>query len=71
MHTIKIHNVETGEVIEREMTKEEIAQIEADKLAFEAEKKARQEMEVKKEAAAAKLASLGITVEDLKVLGLG
>jgi hypothetical protein len=31
MTTIKIHNVETGEVIEREMNAEELAQWEADK----------------------------------------
>ena len=31
MTTIKIHNVETGEVIEREMTPEELTQWEIDK----------------------------------------
>jgi hypothetical protein len=34
---VKIHNVETGEVIEREMNNEEFAQYEIDRLAFEAE----------------------------------
>lgn len=35
---IKIHNVETGEVIEREMTAEEYAQHQIDVAAYEAHK---------------------------------
>jgi len=34
---VKIHNVETNEVIEREMTDEEFAQHELDRLAHEAQ----------------------------------
>lgn len=71
MPTIKIHNVETDEIIEREMTADELAQMEADQAAFEAAKKERKEAEEKKEAAAAKLAALGLTTDDLKALGLG
>jgi len=65
MTTIKIHNVETGEVIEREMNAEELAQWELDKAQAEATAQA------KAEAAAAKAAlleKLGITEEEAKLL---
>ena len=65
MTHIKIHNIETGEVIEREMNDEELAQLELDKAAAEAEAQA------KAEAAAAKAAlleKLGITEEEAKLL---
>lgn len=65
MTTIKIHNVETGEVIEREMNAEELAQWELDKAQAEAA------VQAKAEAAAAKAAlleKLGITEEEAKLL---
>lgn len=65
MPTIKIHNVDTGEVIEREMLDEELAQWEADKLAAQLEAK------TIAEAAAAKaslLEKLGITEDEAKLL---
>ena len=62
---IKIHNVETGEVIEREMNAEELAQQAKDK----SEAKARTEAEAKAEAdKAALLAKLGITADEAKLL---
>ena len=65
MTTIKIHNVETGEVIEREMNAEELAQLEADQAAA----LARQEAEAAKAAEkAALLNRLGITEEEAKLL---
>ena len=68
--TIKIHNVETGEIIERELSAEEIKQSIAD----EESSKKRQESiasdEAKKQAAQAKLEALGLTTDDLKALGL-
>jgi hypothetical protein len=65
MPTIKIHNAETGEIIEREMNAEEIADMElryAEKLAriTEAEAKAAQK--------AALLHRLGITEDEAKLL---
>ena len=71
----KIINVETGEVIERELNAEEIAQQEIDEIKS-AEKLAKQLQEeapqiAAKAAAEAKLAALGLTTEDLKALGLG
>lgn len=65
MQTIKIHNAETGEVIEREMTADEFAQYEADKL------EAQQELLAAQERAAAKAAlleKLGITQDEAKLL---
>ena len=65
MLTITIHNVETGEVIERAMNEEELAQAAKDKAENDAINEAR------KEAAAAKaalLAKLGITEEEAKLL---
>jgi membrane protein involved in colicin uptake len=71
MPTIKIHNVESGEVIEREMNSDELAQWEADEAKAAAEAQAKAEAAVKKAAAEAKLAALGLTTDDLKALGLG
>lgn len=65
MSKIKIHNGETGEVIEREMNAEELAQWEA------LQAKAAAEAQAKVEAAAAKAAllqKLGITEEEAKLL---
>ena len=62
---IKIHDVQTGEIIEREMTDEEAAQYKADQIA------AANEAKVKAEAEAAKIAlleKLGITEEEAKLL---
>ena len=65
MPNIKIHNIETDEVIEREMNTEELAQWEADKAA----QAARQEAEATKAAEkAALLNRLGITADEAKLL---
>ena len=63
----KIHNAETGEVIEIEMTDEEYA------IYLENKAKEQQrdlELANAKAAAEAKLADLGLTADDLKALGL-
>ena len=62
---IRIHNIETNEVIDREMTAAEFAQYEADK-ATDAKRQA--EAEAKETAKAALLAQLGITAEQAKLL---
>ena len=62
---IKIHNVETDEVIEREMTNAEFAQYEADQAAQASE---RAEAQAKATAKVALLAQLGITEEQAKLL---
>ena len=65
-------NCETGEVIERPLTAEEIAQREADAAAFaaqEAERKAAEAAALAaKESAQAKLAALGLTAEEIAAL---
>lgn len=65
MTTIKIHNVETGEIIEREMNAEELAQLEIDRQAAIAEKNASMAKAAEK---AALLAQLGITADQAKLL---
>lgn len=59
--TVKIVNAETGEEIERPMNAEELAQLEADKVAAAAE---RAEFEAKISAREAVLAKLGLTAEE-------
>ena len=59
------HNLETGEVFERDATKEELAQAETDK-ANEAAWKA--EVEAKATAKAALLERLGISAEEAALL---
>lgn len=64
MTIIKIHNVETDEVVEREMNAEELAQLEADEAAAKAKAKAATEAAAVK---AALLEKLGITEEEAKL----
>jgi hypothetical protein len=63
---IRIHNLETNEVIDREMTDEEAAALLPNPLSEE-----EQAQLDAKNAAQAKLAALGLTADDLKALGLG
>ena len=62
---IRVHNVETNEVIDREMTDEEFAKWEIDKLNTEAQKA---ELEAKAAARQSILNRLGITAEEAKLL---
>jgi hypothetical protein len=62
---IKIHNVETGEVIEREMNADELAQLAADQIKAQAEADA---VLAKATEKAALLAKLGITDDEAKLL---
>lgn len=70
MPLIKIHNAETGEIIEREMNSDELAQFEADKIARQIEEQKLAEAANKRSAAIAKLQALGLDEDDLKALGL-
>ena len=65
-----IHNVETGEIVEREMNAEELAQWETDKAKAKAEAQVKAEAVAKRAAALAKLEALGLDEDDLKALGL-
>lgn len=63
--TITIHNVETGEIITRDMNTEELAQLEADRVVGNAVKAKQEQTET---ARAAVLARLGITAEEAALL---
>jgi hypothetical protein len=62
---IKIHNAETGEIIEREMNAEELKQWNKDKANSDAELAKIAKAEIDK---AALLAKLGITADEVKLL---
>ena len=62
---IRIHNIETDEIIDREMTNEEAAALLPNPLTKE-----EQAQLDAKNAAQAKLAALGLTADDLNALGL-
>jgi hypothetical protein len=64
-HLIKIHNAATGEIIEREMNAQELAQLAKDAEAFA---KRQAEAEAKATQKAALLDRLGITEEEAKLL---
>jgi len=67
-----IVNCETGEQTIVELTDEEITQLEADRVAFEAERAARDAAEAEKAAAKAsalaKLTALGLTEDEAKAI---
>jgi hypothetical protein len=62
---IHLHNLETGEIIEREMNAEELAQYKKDQAA---QAIAKAEAEAKATARADLLAKLGITAEEAALL---
>lgn len=62
---IKEHNVETGEIIERPFTADELAQFEIDKITAKAEAQAEAAKTAEKQAI---LDQLGITAEQAKLL---
>lgn len=64
------HNIETGEAIERDMTAAEVAQFNKDKAESQAKVDAENKAQAAKEIAQAKLAALGLTIDDLAALGL-
>lgn len=59
------HNAETGQIIERDLTEQELAQIEIDAIESAAQKAA---YEAKLQAKEALLERLGITEEEAKLL---
>jgi len=62
---IRIHNIETDEIIDREMNAEEMKQAKADKLKDDAIKSIEAQAATDK---AALLAKLGITADEAKLL---
>ena len=68
--TVRVHNIQTHEVIDREMTDVEFEQYQIDKAEALKIAKAEEEKAIAKTTAEAKLAALGLTADDLKALGL-
>ena len=68
---IRIHDVTTDEVVDREMTDAEFEAYKAQQAIDAAELEALAQAEAAKETAQAKLEALGLTTDDLKALGLG
>ena len=66
----QIIDVSTGEEIVRDMTKEELSQLQEDRNGFEAAILAENIRLQAKEKAQAKLAALGLSLDDLAALGL-
>jgi len=62
---IRVHNTETNEIIDREMTDAEFAQYEIDQADYQARKT---EAEAKAQAKAALLERLGITQDEANLL---
>ena len=69
-YTITDHDSITKETVERKANADEIAQIEALQAKVIANKAEAEAKAAAKQAAQAKLAALGLTVEDLQALGL-
>jgi hypothetical protein len=67
---VKIVNAETGEEIIRDANDEEIAQMAKDKAEAEAKVAEAEAKATAKATAEGKLAALGLTVNDLRALGL-
>jgi len=67
---VKEHNAKTGQEVIRDMTEAELAEYEAFQAAAAQAVEDAKAAEIAKEAAQAKLAALGLTVDDLRALGL-
>jgi len=67
---VRIHNTETDEVIDREMTAAEYKIYQADEAANETRQAEAEAKAQAKIAAEGKLAALGLTTDDLRALGL-
>ena len=65
---IRIHDVETGEVIDREMTTEELTQLAKDRAEVEATKAKVEAAETAKKSGIAKLGALGLTADEAALL---
>ena len=67
---IRIHNSQTNEVIDREMTDDEYTAWLEQKAIDDSKAEVQAKAEADKETAQAKLETLGLTANDLKALGL-
>ena len=67
---IEVIVTEDGTITEVPYTAEQIAEVQANRPAYEAKVAAQAKAEADKAAAQAKLAALGLTADDLKALGI-
>lgn len=67
---VNIHNVETGETIQREMTEDELIVWQLDQEKIASAVLLQEEKAKAKAAAEAKLVALGLDLDDLRALGL-
>jgi len=67
---VRIHNIETGEIIDREMNDTELAEYQLVQAEYQERQEAQAQAAAKREAALAKLEALGLDEDDLKALGL-
>ncbi len=67
---IRIHDVATGEVIDREMTSAELKDFNDSAAQLKITQEELNKAEAQKATAQAKLEALGLTTDDLKALGL-
>ena len=67
---VRIHNIETGEIIDREMNDIELAEYQLVQAEYQERQEAQAQVAAKRAAALAKLEALGLDEDDLKALGL-
>lgn len=67
---IRIHNTETNEIVDREMTSDEFAIHQSEQAAYVQREQEKAAQEAARIAAKDKLTALGLTLDDLKALGL-
>lgn len=65
---IRIHDAETGEILDREMTAEEVEQLAKDRAEFKATTEKVEAAQAAKVSALAKLGALGLTQEELNAI---
>lgn len=65
---IRIHDVETGEIVDREMTVDELDQLSKDRLEFQVITEKIEAAKAAKDSAMAKLAALGLTEDEAKAI---
>lgn len=65
---IRIHDAETGEIVDREMSADELDQLAKDRLEFQAMTEKVEASKAAKDSALAKLSALGLTEDEAKAI---
>ena len=64
----RIHDIETNEIVDREMTDQEFKQYKVDQESFKADKAEIESKKAARESALSKLAALGLTPEEINAI---